>query len=232
MAKAETDIVPQAEVVIHLPETSISPKDLMESIKLLDMDSRVLPGLKARALSIPNVIDNAETYAEAGAILTEERLLKESPTNRLGWFDTFLQRARGFYNEHAQKFTNQCTEIESILKPKLKTWEFQERPAAKADVQKTNKARAKEGLPPIVVAPAISKIPGYRASITYKATFDSPEDFDKLLKVWKNTKNKTEWAYLRQFITFNEKKLNGEARDVKNPKDLMKRIPGSRAWSE
>jgi len=229
MSQTETDR-PAVLDVIPSPSMEIPKRDWDNSCAALDQDAAVLPQLRAKAESI-KVVDEA-TYAEMGAVLTQVRLIKQAPLNRLGWVDTIIKRARGLYDQACNRVKNECTMIEDICKKELKTWEFREAPAAKAEEKQTNKARAKDGLPPVEVKPNIPKIEGYRRSTTYKATFDKSEDFDKMLRRFFTTKSRDERTYLRKFMTWDEKELNAEARDVKDPKELMKRIPGVRAWAE
>jgi len=223
----DTQIVPRQDA-IPIPELEVSRPDVFTAIAETDKDSAALVALRARAESIE--VTDVTTYSQLGSVLTEVRLI--NPDSHWTRLDTFIKRLRAFYDMQVNRPKNERTLIENIIKPKLKAWEQAELEATKKEQVSINKTNAKEGLPEATVKPALPSIGGYRRSTTYHATFDTPADFNKLLKAWKNAKNKAVWEYYRQFITFNAKVLNEEARAIKDPKQLAKNIPGCRAWSE
>jgi hypothetical protein len=207
-----TQIV-KPEVLADIPQTDIARPELETALTLLERDAVALPALRERANSI--TITDADTYAQVGAVLSEVRTIKETPKDRLGSFYTVVRRVITFLDTQSNKVKNACTEIEGICLPKMKAWEQRESAEAKEENAK----------------PAIPSVPGYRRSTTYHATFDKPEDFDKMLKRFFTTKSRDERTYLRKFMTWDDKELNKEAREVKDPKALEKKIPGCRAWS-
>jgi hypothetical protein len=223
----ETEVLHPAEIV-PLPELEISRPAVLTAIEETEKDNLTLASLRPQAESI-QVVDVA-TYSQLGSVLTQVRLV--DPASHWSKLDTFIKKLRAFYDMQVNRAKNERTLIEDICKKKLKAWEQRELPAAEAEEKQVNKAREKQGLPPVEVKPNLPSIGGYRRSTIYKATFDKPSDFDKLLKAWKNAKNKAVWVFYRQFITFDAKRLNEEAREVKDPKALAKAIPGCRAWQE
>lgn len=226
--QVETEIVHRPEVLSPIPPTELDRASLQNALDELVRDSDGLDALYANARAIE--ITDAVTYAQCGQYLSEARAVKPAPQNRLGNFYMLVRRVLTFLDTNANRVKNRIAEIEAVCLSKMKPYEQKELEETKKEQAAVNKVATKKGLPEVTVKPALPSVAGYRRSTTYHATFDTPADFDKLLRAWKNSKDKQTWEYLRKFLTFDEKKLNEEARELKDPALMMRKIPGVRSW--
>lgn len=163
-----------------------------------------------------------ESYAQAGELLSKIRSIKKEGEAHWAPFNIKVERVRTFLKMKLTALTNRTQEGEAHLLPKMKDWEVAERSAAKKEEKQENKQREQQGRPPVSVKVDVPSTPGYRRTVTYKATV---ENEDKLLANWAKATGK-EKAYLRQFICANEQRLGREAREVKDCDALNKRVPG------
>jgi hypothetical protein len=75
--------------------------------------------------------------------------------------------------------------------------------------------------------PGSMKVEDYRSSTNYRAEVTH---VDAILEAWSRATGERK-TYLRQFITIDMGEMNAEARRLKDPKKMMKQLPGVRAWS-
>lgn len=169
-------------------------------------------------------VKDADTYAEMGLALNEAVALRKEWELVYSPFKLIAKRVTDFLRTKEQRGTNRIQEIEANIRAKLKSYEAIERERAEKDAEKTSKAVGH----PVDVKAALPSIGGYRKTVTYKAELI---DLKKFLAALRDAKGERR-VYLMKFLTLDEKALNKEARDVKDPDELMKRIPGIRAWQD
>jgi hypothetical protein len=192
-----------------------------------NLTAQVVPLIdKAKALKV--TWPDKTSYESAGALLTEGRNLKKQGEALWAPFNLKVERVRNFLKQKLQAHTNRVNELEGYLLQPMRDWEIAEKNAARKEEEKLNKEREKRGASPVSVEANVPATAGYRRSTVWGAYV---EDFDKLLRAWVTATGK-EKIYLRQFICANEKQLSIEARNVKKPAELMKRIPGVRFSEE
>ena len=191
------------------------------------LTDQVIP-LIDKAKNLKVTWPDKQSYEAAGAILSEVRNLKKQGETVWAPFNLKVERVRNFLKQKLMAHTNRVTECEALLLPKMHEWESAEKAAARKEEEKANANRMKQGAPPAKVLPDIPATAGYRRSTVWGAYV---EDEDKLLRAWVAAAGK-EKAYLRQFICANAKQLSIEARNVKKPAELMKRIPGVKFTEE
>src|SRR6267142_2639138 len=211
---------------VELPSTELPGLDAaLASVEQLS--AQLLP-LWEKAHSIEVKFPDKSAYSEIGEVLSEVRNLRKQGGAQFAPFDLIVDRVRTFLRTKRQKHENACEEIESLCLPKMKAFEREELEATQKEEHKINKQAEKKGEAPVEVQPAIPTVAGYRRSTNYYAEVT---DAEKLLRAWIRA-GKEQHQYLRQFITIDIKALNAEAREVKNPEQLMKQIPGIRAWKD
>lgn len=168
-------------------------------------------------------VSDAHSYAELGGILSEVRAIRKQGVSMLAPFEAIVDRVRDFLRTARLKHVNACEQLESIILPKMKQYENDEREAAAKEQAQIEKKTGEE----VTVKPNLPTVAGYRKTVNYYATVD----FDKFMEAYHRC-NLERRKFLRQFLTINEKRLGEYARDEKNPELVMKAIPGSRAWKE
>jgi len=204
-----TNAVTSIEV---LPPTDLSRSELQDALVALEHDAIPLTQLKERARTVAQILPKEatqENYAEMGAALSEARLIKQTPTNRLGNFYMIVRRVLTYLDTQSNKTKNAVTEIEAIALPWLKAFEQRERAEAK-----------KEG-----AAPALPTLPGYRKTVNYRAQVT---DAKKFLAAYR----KEPRGPLAEFVIIDEQALNKRAREMKDSKAFMAVYKYTSAWED
>lgn len=218
MTDQNVEIIPSGNVTEGIEKTIGDSESLT---------AQVVP-LIEKAKNLKVTWPDKASYEAAGAILTDVRNLKKQGEALWAPFNLKVDRVRNFLKQKLQAHLNRVTEAEGHLLQPMKDWEIAEKSAAKKEEEKLNKQRERQGAPPVRVQAEVPATAGYRRSTVWGAYV---EDENKLLKAWADATGK-EKAYLRQFICANAKQLSLEARNVKKPAELTKRIPGVRFTEE
>ena len=193
----------------------------------LTLTDQVVPMIE-QAKNLQVTWPDKTQYEAAGAMLTEVRNLQKQGDSLWAPFNLKVDRVRDFLKRKLMAHKNRVTEVEAHLLPKMHEWERLEKKAADEEAAKLNRERNKRNAPPVQVRPSIPSTSGYRRSTVWGAYV---ENEDKLLAAWAKATGK-EKAYLRRFIIANQKELSLEARNVKNPTQLAKDIPGVKFTEE
>ena len=108
----------------------------------------------------------------------------------------------------------------------------EEQAARDREAAAKEEAEAKANFKPVEVKPNLPTIAGSRRHRNFFAEFT---DFPVLLEAWRQARNKGDMeraAFLRRFITGDEKELNKEARDTRDSKVMENAIPGIHAFDK
>ena len=227
-----TEIVrPEVSEFLQLAESSPKLGETLQTVENLTVQ---LPALRTKAWETQVKFPDREGYQAIGAVLTEVRGLKKQGEAHLSPFETLVSRVQTFLRTARQKHTNQCTEIEGIIIPKMKAWERAETEATAKEQKQEDKRAEKTGQPAGTVEHNIPATSGYRRSTLYRVEVtDANTLLHAYFKAASDKKTREQAVYLRQFITIDEQKLAKVFReDVKDPKVFMKQTPGVKAWTE
>ena len=105
--------------------------------------------------------------------------------------------------------------------------EAEERERKAKEQAANDAATAKANVQEVKVAPSTPKVAGIRGRVNYYAeVVDANKLINAFVLATVECPGGTRAAYLRRFITVNEKELGAEARDVKNSDTLNATIPG------
>ena len=207
----ETQIVLANPLPLPGIETALATMDTLEN-------SLVPLAERAKALQV----SDAATFAQAGEIIAElKRVTKEGEVT-LAPFKLIVQRVKDFMQQRFNRNNNRATEIHAILSGKMGDYTRKERPTAQKEEDTINKQRAKQGLPPETVQPNIPKVAGVRNTINYPIEVT---DRSKFLNAFLKG-DKQRRIFLSQFIALDESKLAAHAKDLKDPVEFMKHVPG------
>ena len=209
-----------ANVTEVLPPTDLSRSELQDALVALEQDASPLPQLKERARTVAQILPKdatQENYAEMGAALSEARLIKQTPTTRLGNFYMIVRRVLAYLDTQSNKTKNAVTEIEAIALPWMKSFEQHERSeTAKEQKQMGDGA---------VVKPNLPTVAGYRKTVNYRAQVT---DAKKFLAAYR----KEPRGPLAEFVTIDEAALNKRAREMKDSKAFMRLYKYTSAWED
>lgn len=214
-----------------IPTHVLPPDDLDKlgiAVREVEDLSLQLPALREKAKTIEVKWPHKESYLAIGAVLSEVRNLRKQGEAQFSPFDLIVDRVKDWLRTKKHKHTNACEEIEALCKPKMKDYERAEAEAARKEQDELNRKALKTGGAPVTVQPDLPSVGGYRKSTTYPVQII---DADKILRKWESATGKHK-EYLRKFITIDAKALGEESRRLKNPEQLIKLIPGIKAWKE
>jgi hypothetical protein len=217
MATKTSELIPSTEL------TGI--EKALTSVEALTVQ---LEPLREKAKKLEVTWPNKEKYAEIGQVLSEVRNLRKQGEAHFAPFTVIVERVKTWLRTQIQKHTNACEEIDFICRTKMKEYERRELEETQKEQKQVDRKAERNGEPGGKVAPNLPPVAGYRRSIVYRAEL---KDITVLLKAWAKGTPKHR-AYLERFLTVDEKALNAEAREVKDPEKLMKLLPGTRAWKE
>jgi hypothetical protein len=209
----ETQIIPKLEFDTPL-ETALAQGDKYRA-ELMPLHTRV------RGMEIAD----AASYAEVGAILSQERGIRKQIKANWAPFDAIADRVRDFLRTSRQRDENLCQEIDAACLAKMKPWENREREEAAKEEKQLNKKSDTH----VEVKPNLPSVAGYRKTVNYHIQV---EDANKLLKAFRTEKNKTVLTFLCQFIALNENALAKYARELKDPEKFMGLVPGVKCWKD
>lgn len=193
-----------------------------------------LADLAERAKLVTRV-DSANTYAEAVEICARAKSYIKSIVASAEPERLRLQGELADLRTKVDMLAKCFFQVMEPLEKMALAWKSAERKAAQLEQDTLNKRR--NGQEPVRVAPNIPAVPGARAHVNYSAEI---RNVGILLHAYvearidalrERTEAKKELAaqraaYLRQFITIDQKALDAEARKVKSAKTLESLIPG------
>jgi hypothetical protein len=222
-----TEIIPQLQFENPL-DNALATNDTF-SAKLLPLKQRAQDLKKQiEEMRARGVLYDAQTYGDFGAVLSEVRSIRKNEIVAL-WtpFFAVVDRVKDFLKLKRQAAENLCEEIDSLCRAEMKTLEIAESKATAKEQKVVDKTH-----PGATVKPNIPAVAGYRRSTTYPVTIvDEKALIRACLKAYKATDTKR-FQFLAKFITANAKALADYARDLKNPDQFNKEVPGVKCRQE
>ena len=206
----ETQIVPSNPLPLPGFETAL--------VKMDSLEQQLAP-LAERARTL--AVTDAASFAEAGNLIAElKRITKESEIE-VAPFKLIVTRVKDFIQTRFNCNANRATEIHSWLTPKMAAYSKQD----KKETAVEQKQMEKKGIAGTVQS-NIPKVAGVRATVNYPVTITDPKLLIRAFaKAYKASDTKRV-QFLSRFITLDGQELRAYAKEIKNPEQFNKELPG------
>jgi hypothetical protein len=191
-------------------------------LALANMDTleHSIEPLAARAQALQ--VKDADSFAEAGQIIAQLKNLSKESEACMAPYKIKVRQVLDFLQTRFNRNKNRAEELHGILNKKMGDYSRLEREAAAAEEKKLNKKAAE----PVTVQPNLPKTAGVRNTTNYPITIEDPKILIRaLLKAYKAADTKRV-QFLAQFVTVDRVKLAEYARELKDPQEFNKSIPG------
>jgi len=241
------------EIVVHPSnvETSLSPIVLdrwQESLTEMDQHETEATALfnKARALEVKD----ADSFAEAGNLIAELKHTTSASEACMEPYKLKVRKVLDFIQQRFNRNKNRAEEARGVLNMKMGDYSRKEKAAAEEEQRRLNeeaqrkrdadlKAQvktgeitkreaaeiAKEPAPEVRVQPSLPKT-SVRQTTNYPITIGDPKELIRaMLKAYKKTDTKRV-QFLSRFVVLNERELAAYAKELKDPEQFNKEIPG------
>ena len=167
-------------------------------------------------------VTDAATFAEAGEIIARLKAVEKDSEVTLAPFKLTVQRVKDFLQTRFNRNANRAREIHAQLTAKMGDYSRKEREAAEKEQKEINKKLERKGEDPVTVQPNIPKVAGVRNTINYPVEV---ADRSKFLNAFLKG-DKQRRLFLAQFIALDESALARHAKELKDPVEFMKQVPG------
>ena len=205
----QQEIVPSNPIVLDRWTDALSDMDKFEQ-------SAIVLHEKAKAIEVKD----ADSFAQAGALIAEIKSNTAQSEACMEPFKLKVRRVLDFIQQRFNRNKNRGEEARGILNVKMGDYSRKEHEATAKEEKQVNKGRKAEDR--VTVQPNLPKTSGVRNTTNYPIKI---VDRSKFLNAFLRADTERR-KFLAQFLCLDESALRAHAKELKNPVEFMKQIPG------